>query len=222
MLLYFFNYSSLVFKEHRWFILFLSWIYLYNVFKLCISLILKIYSSFSFLLLVACRICDYRFHILPLSHMFCKICILLKSFKKKCCLVKMCKIEQLLCLIAYRSFIWVVKIYFYYYFKLSPSCLSNFIWRFCYYSIWIRIALMKFKMYFLYVKWHIFIVIRFDIYNPLMCVSIFFSLLTKVASYISIDYRFNYSNSLEKYNRIIFPGIKKNTWPKITEPILHN
>lgn len=102
-----------------------------------------------------------------------------------------------------RSLIRIIKINLDNNFKFSPPCFSNLIWWFKNYPIWFRIAIMKFKVNFLDIRGHVFIVKRFNINSPLVCVAIFFPFLAEIPSDISINNRFRYCHSLQENTKII-------------------
>lgn len=84
-----------------------------------------------------------------------------------------------------------------YNFELSPPRLSEFIRRLRQYSVWVGIALMKFKVNLLDVRRHVFVGVRLHVDGPLVGMAVLLAFLAEVTGHVAVDYRLYYSQTLE-------------------------
>lgn len=95
-----------------------------------------------------------------------------------------------------RSLGWIVEVQLYDHLKFSPSCFRHLVRRFGDNSIRVGVAFVQLEMYLLHIGRHVFVVIRFDVDIPLMCVAILFPFFAEGTRHIAVDYWFDHGESL--------------------------
>lgn len=74
-------------------------------------------------------------------------------------------------------------------FEFAPAGFCQLVWWFHDCPVRVIVALVKFEINFFYISRHVFIVVRFHVNCPFVCVSILFTFFTKISRYVTVNNR---------------------------------